>query len=140
MKKEDVYYVGVTEPVEIRRNVLEAAKEILESMHRFEKFKAVRIEKGKTVKVLRDQIDDITKMIAKLKSSLPKSEGRIKVGQVAQKVEKKAAKKSALKKEDKKEVKVEEEQKLKLTERETTELEKLEAELADIEGKLSQIG
>ena len=124
-----VFYVGVKDPIEIRRSLLESSKEMLQYLQRAEKFKAVRKEKAEQIAKLREIMKEITGLVRKLKSQLPKTGLRTK-----------AVKKEKPKKAKKKE-KVEKEAPPPEVEKpaEMTELEKLESELGEIEGRLTKL-
>ena len=124
---EEPFYVGVKDPAEIRRTVLESTKDIVQHLQRSERFKAVRKEKLEQIDKLKSLIKEITKNVNKLKSILPKTKLRAAP-------RKKAAVKPVSKK-PKEEVKPKPEKKP----RPVTELEKLEAELSEIEGRLTKL-
>jgi hypothetical protein len=138
-KKQDVLYVGLPSPIELRRTILETTKDAVEMLQKYEKFRAVREEKIVIINQLQEQIKEITKLVNKLKLEMPKVDIRIKLHQEEEMVEKeiKASKEAAKpkKKEAKKAVKKEAVKKT----RELSELEKLEAELSHIEQKLGKV-
>ncbi len=129
MEKEskDIFFVEVREPDEVRRNILESLKEIVESLQRFEKFKEIRKEKSGNVDKLKKDVKEINKIILNLKSALPESKLR------AMEVSKPVAEKKGKKKKHKKKHKEAEERKP------ASELEKLESELSAIESKLGSL-
>ena len=96
-EKKEVLYVGVQSPIEMRRTILEATKDAVEMLQKYEKFRAVREEKIATIKQLEEQIKEITKMVTKLKTALPTVDIRIRLHKEQEMVEteKKAAKKAA---------------------------------------------
>jgi hypothetical protein len=145
-KDDDIFFVGIKDPVEIRRSVLESLKGIVEDLQRFERFRAVREEKVNAVRVLKVQVRDLHRMTNKLRTEVPKSDLRVKLGSehAAIEVEKAKVSKKEKKKATAKKVSadVKEEQKqpeVKLKPKELSELEKLEAELSSIESKLGKI-
>lgn len=122
-KKEDnSLFVGISEGNELRKSMLECCKSILESLKEHERFKILRVQKLILINQLKGEIKTLSKMISSLKTYLPKVKD---IG-----IKKVEAKKT--KKEKTKEVKVE---KPKVQ----TEMEKLEAELSDIESKLNSL-
>jgi phenylalanyl-tRNA synthetase beta subunit len=122
-EEKDVFYVEVREPNEVRRNILESLKDIVESLKRFEKFKEVGKEKIHSVNKLRRDIKELNKLVSNLKNALPESKLReIKIKPILSK-----GKKSKKIKNKKEEVEVM---------KPKTELEKLESELGAIEEKL----
>jgi uncharacterized membrane protein YkoI len=137
----DVFYVGVTEPIEIRRNILECSKDIIQYLQRFEKFKQVRLEKEEEIRKLKETTHDIRVMVRKLKAALPKTKLRAMLHKHEEEVmmsapvekETKAAKKKASKKSEEKTAQE------RVPERHVTELEKLESELGEIESRLTRL-
>ena len=122
--QNEVFFVQITEPAQVRRNVLESLKQILELLQRFEKFKPIRHEKMSKIQKLRALMRDANKLMADLKSKLPQTSFK----SIAPKGDKKPVKKIAPKKDEAAQPKV--------AKKEKTELEKLESELSAIESKL----
>ena len=152
--QEDVFYVGLRDPAEVRRNVLESSREMIQFLQRYEKLKSIRDEKSAAAKQLHTDIKELRTLINKLKKVLPKTKLRIKLREehkfetcpecgtefktlaslqkhVKKRHKKKAkkAKKAAPASKPKKEAKP----------KPTTELERLESELSDIESKLGKL-
>ena len=129
-KDKDAFFVEIREPNEIKRNILESMKDIVEGLQRFEKFKDIRKDKIHNIDRLRKTVKEINKLVADLKSALPESKLRainlkpvLKEGQKSKSGKKKKHKKSK-EPEEKKPV---------------TEIEKLESELGAIEEKLGSL-
>ena len=120
----EIFFVQVKEPVEVRKDILESLKEILELLHRFEKFKQERHKKLERIQHLRKLVRDSNKLIGNLKLKLP----QINLKGIAARDSPKPVKK-AQKKKGEKEVQKE-------RPKNKTELEKLEGELSAIESKL----
>lgn len=137
-EKPDVLYVGVQNPIEIRRTILEATKDVVEILQKYERFRAVREEKIKTVNSLREQVKEITKLVAKLKSELPKVDVRVRLHKEQEMVEaeRKAAKQAG---KPKKKAPAPKKEAAPPKTKELSDLEKLEAELSAIEGKLGKV-
>lgn len=126
-EEKDIFYVEVREPNEVRRNILESLKDIVESLKRFEKFKEAGKEKIHNINKLREDIKELNKLVANLKNALPESKLRdIKIKPVL------AEGKKTKKRKHKKKEEVEER-------RPKTELERLESELGSIEEKLQSL-
>lgn len=128
MEKEskDMFFVEVKNPNEVKRSILESMKSIVESLHGFEKFKAIRKDKIDKINKLKKTVKELNKLISNLKSILPESSLRVRESKVPAR---KAIPKSKSPKE-----------KLQAAENPpTTELEKLESQLSQIEGKLSDL-
>ena len=139
-EKKEVLYVGVKNPIEMRRTILETTKDSVEMLQKYEKFRAVREEKIATIKQLQEQIKDITKIVTKLKTALPTVDIRIRLHKEQEKVEaeKKAAKQAA-EKPKKKEAKQKKQAATPKKTKELSDLEKLEAELSHLEQRLGKI-
>jgi len=137
-KENDIFFVGVKDPVEIRRSILESLKGTVEDLQRFEKFKAIRDEKAAATIVLKSQVRELIRMTNKLRAEIPKGDLRVKLGAEHAAIEaerqKKEKKKAAVKKVEAKPV-----EKVEVKPKELSELEKLEAELSSIESKLGKM-
>lgn len=73
MKKEEEYFVGIYDPLDVRRNVLESSKEIIKSLQAFDNIEKIREEKLKMYKEMRRIMAELDLIVSKLKSRLPKS-------------------------------------------------------------------
>jgi len=134
-KKEDrdKLFVEVNQPSEVRRNVLESLKEVIESLERFEKFKEARHVKIENINMLGEIMKEISKISSSLRQSLPEMKlGAIKSG--APNIVKKKMPLVAEKEKAEDKTKETEEKKP------DAELQKLEAELNAIEAKLGSLG
>lgn len=141
-EKEEVFYVGVKDPIEIRRSILESSKEMVQYLQRAERFKKVRAEKSEQIAKLKETTHEITKLVRKLKAALPKTKLRARLHKHEEEIRKKVivkelkeVKEEAKVKKKKVPVKEEEEEKKKPM----TELEKLETELGEIESRLTKL-
>jgi uncharacterized phage infection (PIP) family protein YhgE len=123
-KKEDIFFVEVHESEEVRRNVLESLKDIVENLQRFEKFKEIKRKKVENINKLGKIMKDINKIIPKLKTSLPDTKIRS-----SKRKDKEPEIKTVVKKTPKEIAK----------RKPVTELQKLESELGEIEDKLSSL-
>ncbi|MEM3127160.1 MAG: hypothetical protein QW331_03785 [Candidatus Woesearchaeota archaeon] len=140
-KEDDMLFVEIRGPVEVRRNILEATRDVVQHLQRYERFKQVREEKAVEIAKLKTNIKDINRLIGKLRSALPKTKLRIKMHEEVAAVEQRQKeleekRKKAEKKAKKEEKKVEPEQPKK---KELSEIEKLEKELGEIEGRLNKL-
>ena len=78
-KTEDVFYVGIREPTEIRRNLLESARESIRFLQRFEKLKAIREEKFQTILHLDSQMKGLKLLVSKLRKSFPAAKSHVRL-------------------------------------------------------------
>ena len=118
-KEEDVFYVGVREPVESRRILLECSKDVITSLRRYERFKNIRAEKIERIIELKNIMLELNKLNLELKDRLPRTWLK------------------ASSKEEKKS-KIEEKSRITYTKKDS-ELDKLERELSIVEEKLSSL-
>jgi septal ring factor EnvC (AmiA/AmiB activator) len=118
-KENNIFYVGIREPIESRRFLLECSKEVIKSLQKYERFRNIRAEKIKHIMELKNLMLDINKQNQELKDKLPKTRltGSFEKKKSSKKIEKS---KITLKKRN-------------------TELDKLENELNAIEEKLSSL-
>ena len=145
-KNDGVFYVGVKDPIEIRRSILESSKEMLQYLQRAEKFKEVRKEKTEQIVKLKETMNDVHVLVRKLKAHLPKTGLRSKTPkEIKFEVHKIEAKEKAKehKEEEKQKPKKHHHHKKKVeaeaAPKEASELEKLEAELGEIENRLTKL-
>ncbi len=127
MPDEDMYFVGIEDPVEMRRYILETARESIRTLQMFEKFRSLRDEKMKAILSLKSSVREINRLLSKVKTALPQANLRIKLhehdllGEKPLSRPKKQAKGSDIIKSAK------------------GDLEKLESELSAIENKLNSL-
>ena len=126
-KEEAVFFVGMKDPMELRRSILESSKELLQYLQRTEKFKQVRKEKTAEIAKLKSIMKEINSLSRKLKQSLPKT--GLRAAKPKLKVE---ASKPITEPEVQQELPVE-------PPKEMNELERLESELNEIEDRLGKL-
>jgi hypothetical protein len=126
--KQEPFYVGIKDPTELRRTLLESTRDIVQHLQKSERFKAVRKEKLEEIAKLKSLIKEITKNINKLKQVLPKTKLR---------ASKAAAPEKAVVEKPREEIK--ERHKIEERPKPSTELEKLESELNEIEKRLGKL-
>jgi len=140
-KEENPLFVGISGGDELRRGMLECSKGILESLKEYENFKSFREEKLGLIRKFRGEVKGISKLINSLRTCLPKvKDVGIKKPEVkkVEKAEVVKVEKPGVKKVEK--IKVEKPKVVKIEKpKAKTELEKLEDELRDIEGKLNSL-
>lgn len=118
--EQDVFYVGIYDKVNLRRNILESLKYGIENLQSYEKLKEITEVKEEKLDKLRRNLKDINSMINDMKDALPKTglKAKPKPKKKVKKIE--AVKKKVIEKPKK-----------------MSELAKLENDLKDIEGKLN---
>jgi hypothetical protein len=120
-KKEqgkELFYVGVRDPTEVRRNLLESSRELVVFLKTYENFKRIRIQKVEEINKLKLLINQISRTINKLRRDLPKTKLREKSEETIKKGGERRIVKMPVK------VKA------------MSDVERLESELTDIEEKL----
>lgn len=73
-KRDNLFYVGVENPRESRKALLETLKSIIQMLKGYESLRSVRVEKRAAAFKLKEQLSEISRMVAKLKSEFPKPE------------------------------------------------------------------
>ncbi|MBW2979294.1 hypothetical protein DRZ77_01110 [Candidatus Woesearchaeota archaeon] len=128
-KKDDSpLYVGIEDPIMLRRQLLEATRDILQYLKRYEEFKKVREKKLEIISEIRAVSNEIGKLIWRVKRLLPKTGVRL----------------------PKKKIEIEEakllegarprvKKKAKIPKPELSAIEKIESELSAIEEKLARL-
>ena len=136
-KEDELFFVGIPDPIELRRSVLESSKDLLHYLSRFEKFKKVRNEKAEYIAQLNDVTAEIKKLVNKLRTALPRTKLRAQLHKRERKMSKSAAaERKARKKAEKQATLAPRPMPRK---KPTTDLEKLEAELGAIESRLTKM-
>ena len=128
-----IFCVRLREPYELRRNILETLRELLELLQRCEKFKQIRHEKVERIRKLVTLMKETNKLMGRLKVKLPQTNLKgIVLRETPVKTQKPYDKKN-------KKGKSVEEKTEKVPKREMTEIDRLESELKAIEGKLRNL-
>ncbi len=70
-KAEDSLFVVLSEPVILRRHLLQCSKEFLIILKKIETIKTIRLEKLECMEILKVLIKDLKTLMLKLKKSLP---------------------------------------------------------------------
>jgi len=89
----ELFFVGIRDPVEIRKELLTSSKNIIDSLRRYEKYKIIRETKTKHIVELKRVFDELLVLNKKLRGKLPKIP--IKAPQIGEvKLEQKTIKKA----------------------------------------------
>jgi len=72
-KKEDVVYVGIDDPVSLRRDLLEASKSLVHVLKGQHSLRETRNEKHKLIEQLRGMVTEINVLLDDAKSLLPEA-------------------------------------------------------------------
>ena len=73
---QDVFYIGVRDPVEVRRSLLESAREAIHFLKRYEKIKTIRAEKTQVILKLDTEVKELRNLIGKLRKVFPANKVR----------------------------------------------------------------
>lgn len=122
-KEESSIFVGVKEPDELQKDILEASRDILTSLKGYEQLKGIKEKKISYISQLRKKVAETNRLLGQAKSLLPGSEAykHFRSAEKARNVKEPTEK-----------------QKVEPT-KDISEVDKLEAELNDIENKLNEI-
>lgn len=82
--QEEVFYVGVPTPADVRRTLLECSREAVQFLQRYEKLKAIRQEKMQAVQQLRSDVRELRSLMSNAKKLLPKTHLKIKLSEAIQ--------------------------------------------------------
>lgn len=116
--ENEIFFVHVKDSVEIRRSILESSRQTVKLLQRFELIRQVRVQKAQMTVQLRKNFKELTVLVNKLKTEMPKVNTRVKPKQ-----ESKAKCKE-----------------VKLSNQGKGTLRQLEEELKGIENKLNRMG
>ena len=72
MTKENPLYVGIQDPVEVRRTVLESSKGVLKNLQLYEDIKNLQTQRLKIEVILNGQLKEIKSLIRKTRLKFPK--------------------------------------------------------------------
>lgn len=73
VSEKDGFFVGVYDPIDVRRNLLENSKELIKSLQSFDTLLKIRHQKVRAYRETREVMNELDLLIAKLKSGLPKA-------------------------------------------------------------------
>ena len=118
-EEEKAFYIGVKNPENLRRNILESSRDIIGILKQHHKLKQLRDQKKDAAEKLNAEIKEIKSGLAKLKKAFPAVPVRDKPVDVS--LESKAAPSEPM------------------TKKVMSEVDKLEAELQQVESKLANL-
>ena len=73
MTDEDIFFMRVDEPAEVRKQLLESARMSIQTLQRYERFKAMRQQKNESITKLRAAIKDLNQLFVKLRAAMPEA-------------------------------------------------------------------
>ncbi|MDP2749913.1 MAG: hypothetical protein Q8O89_03720 [Nanoarchaeota archaeon] len=131
MKEQTTFYVSLKDPVEIRKNILESSKGIIQLLQRYDHIVELKNNRLHKIAELRKIAKELARLAGQLKMALPS------VDSIERESKREASKVEKEIKTKQKEIK--EKPKPVLENRKTSELKKLESELLEIENKLKNL-
>ena len=127
--KKEMFFMHIPEPLIVQRAVLESSRETIRFMQQYEQIKSMRIVKTKKIMELKRQLKDISRMVQELKARMPEVTVSKPHHQHAQPRQPEAAHQQHQR----------ESRPKKDVPRKLSELERLEAELSEVERKLGKL-
>ncbi|MBW2970182.1 hypothetical protein KY309_03180 [Candidatus Woesearchaeota archaeon] len=71
--EEELFFVGIRDPVEIRKELLTSSKNLIDSLKRYEQYKDIKEEKLQRITELKRIFDEIMVLNKKLRNHMPKT-------------------------------------------------------------------
>lgn len=71
--KEEGFFVGINNPIDVRRNILECSREMIKTLQSIEKIGVIRVEKVKRIQQLKTVARELDLLVTKLRNNLPKT-------------------------------------------------------------------
>jgi hypothetical protein len=75
--EEELFFVGIRDPIELRKELLTSSKNLIDSLRRYEAFKNLKEEKLQNVLELKRVFDELLVLNRKLRGHLPRMPGKI---------------------------------------------------------------
>ncbi len=72
----DDYFVGIYDPLDVRRNILESSRQVIKSLECHDSIDRIRAEKMKCFKEMKRIMAELDELSARMKKSLPKASFR----------------------------------------------------------------
>ena len=73
-KNPDVFFVGLQNTTDLRKSIIESTKDSIVFLQKYENFLHIRKEKDEAIKNLKRIVKEITNLVSSLKTKLPESE------------------------------------------------------------------
>lgn len=127
--EQDLFFVGIRDSVELRKELLLSSKNVLDSLRKYEQYKVIKDQKFQYIAELKRVFDELLVLNKKLRAKMPKVPGKTPSfpGAKESPAEEEPAKQSS-----KQPVKIERQEKL-------SKLDLLEQELARVEERLGRL-
>lgn len=73
----ELFYVGIKDPVELRKELLTSSKDIIDSLKRYENYKDLKEKKTEHITELKHVVDELLVLNKKLRGKMPKVPGKM---------------------------------------------------------------
>lgn len=70
--EEELFFVGIKDPIELRKELLTSSKNLIDSLKRYEAFKDIKEEKLRHILELKRVFDELLVLNKKLRNKLPR--------------------------------------------------------------------
>jgi polyhydroxyalkanoate synthesis regulator phasin len=70
--EEELFFVGIRDPIELRKELLTSSKNLIDSLRRYEAYKDIKEEKLQHVMELKHVFDELLVLNKKLRNRLPR--------------------------------------------------------------------
>lgn len=70
--EEELFFVGIRDPIELRKELLTSSKNLIDSLRRYEAFKDLKEEKLRHILELKRVFDELLVLNRKLRNHLPR--------------------------------------------------------------------
>ncbi len=70
--EDELFFVGIRDPIEIRKELLTSSKNLIDSLRRYEAYKTVKEEKIRHIVELKKVFDELLVLNKKVRGNLPK--------------------------------------------------------------------
>lgn len=71
--EDELFFVGIRDPVELRKELLTSSKNLIDSLKRYEAYKDIKEEKLQKITELKRTFDEIMILNKKLRNHMPKT-------------------------------------------------------------------
>ena len=128
--EQDLFFVGIRDSVELRKELLLSSKNVLDSLRKYEQYKVIKDQKFQYVAELKRVFDELLVLNKKLRGKMPKVPGKTPMLPGAK--EPVEVEEPQVKQSQKQSIKMERQEKL-------SKLDMLEQELARVEERLGRL-
>ncbi len=71
--EEELFFVGIRDPIEVRKELLTSSKNLIDSLKRYEAYKDVKEEKIRHIMELKHVFDELLVLNKKMRNHLPRT-------------------------------------------------------------------